>query len=187
MRQPEHPWQVDVIGAACCLALTAATIPFGLMPIKHDAAEARALGADLDSGKSELDDLGRSRLSLQAQEEEARAELAGCMVQLQPLENLNARMVFLTELVDSSGLELQETELGSSIVGPRYRTVPIRISGSGDYAECTAFLHHLRKRAPDTGVAALELSGNPESDVDLASFTFDLVWYAASSLAAADE
>ena len=62
--------------------------------------------------------------------------------------------------------------------------MPIVLSGQGSYSDSAAFLHRLHQSLPDTGVVAFELSGQPGRGKKT-QFRFNLVWYAAPTLAEA--
>jgi hypothetical protein len=100
-------------------------------------------------------------------------------LRLQPVSAVNQRLALITELASEQKLKLNEIQPGKAVHGNHYDTVPILITGSGNYRTVAAFLHRLHTTFPDTGVSAFSLSGSPATPDAAATFRFSLAWYAA--------
>ncbi len=74
------------------------------------------------------------------------------------------------------GVRTRRTEAAAQA---RYTTVPIRISGEGNYRSVAAFFRRLRERCHDTGVTGFDLKSVDKGDTTESRFVFNLVWYAA--------
>ena len=163
-------------GAATAIAVTIAAAVMIVQPLRRSMAEEARLETEL----SELEEQAAShRLDLEQRLGRLRTELAAAEVELLPVHQLNRRLADMTALLEQSGMTIQETELGETRGGRWFRTVPIRLAGTGSFPQCAAFLHELRSEMPDTGVIAFDLSGSPDRPGQPTSFRFDLVWFAA--------
>jgi Tfp pilus assembly protein PilO len=145
----------------------------------HEAGRVGLAGAvaKTEQARSALRDLER-RVG------EARRALADAPMRLESTARMNGRVAELNALASSRGLEIDEVRPGGPVAGPWFTQVPVRMTGSGPYASCLLFLHALARQFPDTGVAGIELRGDPTTDDTPAVFTFDLVWYAAPATSA---
>jgi Tfp pilus assembly protein PilO len=181
---PRRFGRLDAAGAAIAVAMTAAFYTLGVEPLRsaraaNDAARQGVAAAQstLDRARTELRDLER-RLA------EVRRAMAAAPLRLESTARMNTRVAEFNTLASARGLELDEVRPGAPSAGPWFTEVPIRIAGSGPYASCLFFLHALAVQFPDTGVASIELRGDPTTDDTPAIFTFDLVWYAAPRVSA---
>lgn len=144
------------------------------------AAQERELG-ELNQKAKELDEMRAAQSQRLTEIERA---LSGLRVRLQDAGALNQRLAELTNLADQigadprRGLKVEQITPGTPTVGPRFTTVPIRLSGVSTYAAASAFLERLQERFPDTGVTGLTLKVRGEDTAE-AEFGMDLVWYAA--------
>ncbi|MHC4219419.1 MAG: type 4a pilus biogenesis protein PilO [Planctomycetota bacterium] len=178
-------WHIDAAGLVACAVLTLLIVLFAIRPVVRHHAQRAARRSQLVEQRRRAEDLEASHRTLEGQRQRLTDEVAASRVQLEPTEFLNARLALIVELASASGIDIHETRPGKFREYPRYRAVPIRLAGKGTYPDCAAFFHRLHESLPDTGVVAFELSGNPGQSSPIASFRFDLLWYAAPALAGA--
>ena len=177
-RSPFRPqrWHVEIMGVGLFGLFSLAAFFIVVRPISH-AAIAR------DAAQSELAD----QRTLAAQIEDVCKQLkreVGLVqqaretswVHLEPVKLLNARMAQIINVAVAQNLVIDESRSRDVESGEQFQTIPINVSGTGNYSDCAAFLHELHERLHDVRVTAFELSDNPSSP---AQFQFDLVWYAA--------
>ncbi|QYU70895.1 aldehyde dehydrogenase family protein [Leptolyngbya sp. 15MV] len=127
-------------------------------------------------GANERESLESSVAAAKARVERLRERIRAESIQLGKLEDLNARNNALARLAEESRLRLDTIRPGDAVPGVRYTGVPIRLLGTGTYAECVEFLERLRRVFPDVGVNAFDLRSVPGGG---ATFVFDLVWFTA--------
>ena len=181
---------VDAVFAVGWVAVLFAGWAFIIAPAQ--SSEARK-AADL----SQLSELRTKSLELaqaaQAQRDrlaKLESELKRNPLQLAGVGALNQRIADLTALADqvsaatSVGLKIEQITPGAPVAGPRYTAVPIRLSGIATYVGAQVMLERLHERFPDTGVTAFSLASTQEGAAT-ASFTLELMWYAAPAGATA--
>jgi hypothetical protein len=176
--------QVHGLGVAACSLLTAVAVLTVVLPLKRERAAEIALRGLLEAAWQTAREAEQRQATLTRWLEDARARLQSAGVRLQPPGNLNLRLAEIAALVDASSMVTLQTELGRTRAERHYQTIEIKLTGTGRYSDCAAFLHRLRTSMPDMGVVSFDLSGNPRAAAAPANFRFDLVWYAAPALAA---
>lgn len=173
---------IDVIGTALCIAAAAAFYFFGLSPLlsaRQDAEHHEAKVAAKRATAAELSgDLARQHGVLR----DAERELAESPLQLAAASDVNARIARVADLARSCGLKLDVIVPGMPQRGKRFETVPIHLTGTGNYRTCVTMLHRLRQTFPDTTVTSLDLSADPADRQAVAQFTIGLLWHAAPEL-----
>ncbi len=180
-------WHIDAIGAGLCLLLTLGLYTMSISPLRaeQDALDDRRL--ELKAHQAKADKLSMTRIAVGEQLAGVKASVAEVKLELLPASQINGRIAAVGDLAAALGLKIDSIQPGEAISGSRYEMVPMTLAGSGTYAKCLAFIHELRKALPDTGVSALELSGNPSERSgekgSEARFRFELLWYAAPKLA----
>jgi Tfp pilus assembly protein PilO len=179
MRRPTPLLSIDATAVALLAALTGALYVLGARPLLDARADARSQEVLLASREEESARVRRLVEQTDVRLAQVRQRLVSAPLRLQGLDQTNARLKAIADLAAEHTLELNESRQGEPVPDLRYIRVPIRITGGGTYRACTLFIHHLRLRFPDTGLAAIELGGDPSSDSTAVRFVFDLVWYAA--------
>jgi len=174
---------IDISGAALCLVATGMFYVIALGPILDELKQAAASRAELDAQRAASQSLTRTLARDQAAYRAAQHELAQSPLQLAPVTDINKRLLDVTALARDCGLKLDIVLPGTATTGQRYETVPIHLSGTGNYGTCVDLLHKLRQKFPDTTVASLDLSADPADTKAAARFTIDLLWHAASTTA----
>jgi len=176
---------IDISGAALCLVATGMFYVIGLGPLlgeQRQAATSRAkVNAQRAIARGLTQTLARDKTAYRA----AQRELAESPLQLAPVTDVNKRILEVTALARECGLKLDVVLPGVPSAGRRYETVPIHLSGTGNYRTCVDLLHRLRQKFPDTTVTSLDLGADPADAKAGARFSIDLLWHAAPRIASA--
>jgi Tfp pilus assembly protein PilO len=172
-------WQIDAVGLGVCAALGAVWYFAGLQPVSQAAASRETLEAQLSERDTRLSELFSSRSTHQRTVTVLEEKIQAGSVNLRPVDDVNTRISELNTLAVRHDLRIDEVRPGAPVTLPRYVTVPIRLAGTGSYAECSRFMHALRSELRDIGVAGFDLRGEPEAPDKPPTFAFTLVWYAA--------
>lgn len=178
---------VHAAGAAALVALTLATFVLVVRPWNRQRSSLAALRQDLEAEQTRVADLESKRSLMQLRLSHSRNELSSIDLQLQSADVLNAQVAALTKLLESCGLVIQKTDIGSVREETWYRVVPITLTGTGRYRTCALFMQRLRETMPDVGIKSFQLSSNPRSGGGVAEFQLDLAWYAAPARTATAE
>jgi hypothetical protein len=133
----------------------------------------------LDTLRNESSGLSASMRTLSDQVGTAEQQLAQGKVRLGLSDRANQRLAELTSLFYDCSLAVDDIQAGRTSVGHSWDLVPIRIAGSGEYAQCVTALDRLRQRFGDMSVARLRLAGDPARSGEPETFSFQLLWHTA--------
>jgi len=172
-------WHIDAAGAAACLAVTALVYFAGIRPTLSKRAHAAGNRARLRHQRLKCTETSGLATDLQSQLLDTQKALANNAIRLQPASRVNQRVAGIADLATKSKLNIDDVRLGPSSSTSRYTAVPITLAGTGTYRTCIAFLHALNKTYPDTCVSTSEISSDPGDPASMATFKFELLWYAA--------
>jgi len=172
-------WQVDLIGTLFCLAVSAGVYFGAFRPLMSRHESITQQRAELTREQRKASQLAASANALHQRLREVRQELASSTITLHPVGHVNRQVAALTDLITDSGLKTNDIQLGEITRTDKFSVVPIRLVGVGQYGNVAMFLHELAGSFPDTGVAALQLSGRPEKPGEPGTFLIDVYWYAS--------
>jgi Tfp pilus assembly protein PilO len=171
-------WQIDAVGAATCAALAGVWALAGLSPLTEAKAERERAEASLRQLREECDQLARSEGQQDRELLALRQRLETAPMRLCPVEAVNQRVSDLAALAAEHGLRIDEIKPGSPEAGKQFVRVPIKMAGAGSYEALAGYLHAINKRFQDTGVARLDLRGEPEAMDRPARYSVELTWHA---------
>lgn len=175
-------WFMDAAGAAICIGATLAFYLGGVRPLVQRYTEAESYQSSINAQRKVLSQLTATFVTEQNCLAEAKRALANSPFQLESSADINKRIARIAGLASDCKLKLDEIRPDAPISGLRYETVAIHIIGEGNYRTCVALLYRLRQVFPDTTVTSFTLRGNPNDHKAVASFTIDLLWYAAANV-----
>lgn len=174
---------IDSAGIAMLLVVIAAAYALGV----HPALDRRA-AAELDRAtlitESENAKAATSALQDAIARRDAILARQGTQLILESSDQANSRISRLTALAAAEKIAIQQLTPGAPTrePGKPFISVPIRVQGSGEFAQCVSFLSRLRDEHRDIAVPTASLSiAQPASENQAArlDITLDLVWYAA--------
>jgi len=169
-------WPIDLAGLGCCLLLAGAGYVVAFLPVVKSERQVAMLSDEIEQAELRSEQLLQRSRTLDQSLASVQSRLDESALELEPAERVNRRVDVLTRKATASGLSLDEVLPHEPETGALYRTVPIRITGTGGYPDVASFLHRLRTELRDTTVRSLQLVTDPETGT---TFVFDLVWYAA--------
>lgn len=173
---------IDATGVGMCLLLTVAFYFIGLSPLLDRRHDAETHEAKVAAQRATAADLSMALAKYYGVFRDAERELADSPLQLAPASDVNTRIAQMADLARNCGLKLDVILPGLPSKGTRFETVPIHLTGTGNYRTCVAMLHRLKEKFPDTTVTSLNLSADPANAKAGARFSVDLLWHAAPVL-----
>ena len=174
-------WQIDALGAAVVCLAAGLWYFAGLQPL----SDARAAREELEQKVTMQQEVAQERTRLAETQErqlkKIKEDIATSSINLLAVEKINSHVSELTRAAGDSGLRVDEIKPSQPVALTRFTTVPIRLSGGGDYRSVTGFFRTLRRSHRDTGITGFKLqsqgaAGVPDSPE--LRFEVDLVWYA---------
>ena len=175
MRYTLTTLQVHLLGIAGMTVIGAIGYFVAIEPVLNQNAvqmrrESESRGADRDAIVAEANlRADRRRVDL------LHARLENLAIKLEAPARTNDRIVRMTKLAEASGLHVVTLEPGTSVSKPRHTLIPIRFSGTCDFAAMTSFLAALRAQFPDTRVDDLDLRSSGRTS----QFALTCTWFAA--------
>jgi len=171
---------IDIAGTAFCVAATAVFYVLALGPMLVQENQADTFREKVNAQRAIARGLTQTLAKGKTALRQAKRELAESPLHLAPVTAVNTRILAVTTLARECGLKLDVVLPGATSRGLRYETVPIHLSGTGNYRTCVDLLHRLRLKFPDTTVSSLDLGADPADPKAVARFSIDLMWHAAS-------
>ncbi|MGH7243438.1 MAG: hypothetical protein ACREJD_08490 [Phycisphaerales bacterium] len=172
---------VDLAGVAFILILTAVVAAGAVVPVVSARAAHRQLQEQLDVGRTTTRHLREQRADLEFNLARLEEDLKATRVDVEPVARLNSRLSRLTESAAKRKLELDRVAPDAPQKAPKATLVPIRIEGRGAFLSGRDWIADLRAEFPDVAIAGFQIGRDKSATGEIASFSFDLVWYAAPS------
>jgi len=173
---------VDLAGIAVILLLTGAVAAGAVVPVMSARASHRHLQDQLDTGRATARHLREQRADLEFNLNRLEEDLRSTRVEVEPVARLNSRLSRLTESASKRKLALDRVAPEAPQKAPKATLVPIKIEGRGAFLASRDWIADLRAEFPDVAIAGFQIARDKSATAESASFSFDLVWYAAPSL-----
>ena len=172
---------VDAIGIAV-LALLTAVFAFGLVaPLALRGRIAAARAEATVRQKQRLGGLTNQVHAAATSRDAARARLAASPLRLDPVGAMNRRLADVVSLAGACGVTVVDLKPGDPVKGHRCVTVPVRLTGRGNYRDVVAMLRRLQDALSDVHVTAFHLVGSPDDSSGVSSCVLDLRWRASAA------
>jgi len=170
-------WGVNSVGCGVCLIFTIGVYVVLIHPFwQHNSVHAQQK-QQLSSYSVKLRERTNHLGHLQHRLDGVRRHLKAGALQLKPASVINQHLAALTDLANEYHLNVGTIQPESAIHNQQYAAVRIRLTASGDFPNCTRFLHALHIQFPDTSVSSFDLAGEPQAPGTPVRFEIDLEWY----------
>jgi len=150
----------------------------GIRPLARRQTVAAQQRSQLDTRRAESRKLQGELDELKDRFAQTRQALSDSPLRLRPGARINAVLARISEQAVECDLKVDKLVPQPPQAGPRFKIVPIQLTGRGTFPNAARFLHRLRKELPDAGVVFLDLRG-VRGDPGEAEFQFRIEWYAA--------
>lgn len=174
-------WRIDGAGVAVCL-LAAVTLYITIVhPSRLRHRDHAAQQMKLESRRQAARKLADQDGLLKAQLQELNQALRDTPLKIREARFINNRLADVAQLAGACDLKIDQMQPGRRMVGSHYETIPIYLNGAGTYPTFARLLHELHEQNgfADTGIVSFDLSGDPASDSEDASFKLELAWHTA--------
>jgi len=176
---------VDLAAGAALLAIGGAAFWFGIRPVFHAEDEQRRLAAQLTASRQQLEVAQSEYEQVRGAIETTRDRLQRSAVVLHTADGLVNRQEEVTSTVTGGGLDLEQLVVGTVFRGELLDTIPLHITGAGEFPRVVAIMHELRARFPDMAITSFQLTGGgsegPSGNSRVVRFVLDIAWYTARS------
>lgn len=177
--------RTDAAGAGVVAALTAGLYFAVVAPAQRRQDAVQQQSALLDQIQGDIAAVRRKHEVLLARGSQLDQQLARYRINPEPPSRINARIASINELAAQHGLVLNEVRSDPGSATSTGIAVPIRLGGTGAYAQFASFIAALHRAFPDVAVSSFELAGTPlDAGRNQPIFSADLVWHACAEGAA---
>jgi hypothetical protein len=169
---------VDLAALGVFALLVVIAYVVGVNPViqRHQGFDMQAAELKVKQGKAR--GLSAKVARVASEITQIKQELANNAITLTPADQVNSHLARIALLAGECGLKIDQLRPDKSLNGPRYKTVPIYLVGSGSFPACVKLLQELKRKFPDTSVASFEVSGDPTKSDEPTKLRVDLLWYA---------
>lgn len=182
MNQSSKPWRgwgIDLAGLCICLAMTTVVYVVGIHPQFARQVEADQARRTLIQKENEAATLVNTLTRLKSELATVEQELNDSPLRLLPTSAINQRIADLAKHAEANNLKINKVQPSKPEAGTYYSTVPIHLTGAGQFTDVVAFLHRLHADFKDMGVSSWAVNGDPATPDTKAEFTLGLSWFAA--------
>ena len=177
-------WIMHLGGVVGLLAITAGGVMLGVRPAIDRAQELRGMITSVNERDQKARAAEAAHAAAQGLDRRLTAELEKA-VRLLPHTRINERLADLTARAEKRGVRVEQITPGNPTMHTRATAVPIRLSGSGTYAEVTRLLREFRAEYRDMALVSLQMTGQPAKSGEKGSCVAEFTWYAAPAVSAA--
>lgn len=169
---------IDAAGIGAILAISFAGYWVGVRPAMKRTEEIKSAFNSLASREREAREAEAARLDVERELAAATASLASA-VRLVPVSKMNERLAALADAAKRNDIAVSQLTPGAPVIGPKYVSVPVKLSGSCSYLGLTDLLRQIRRDMPDTAVSTIAIAVDPSGKEATSAYSIDLVWFAA--------
>lgn len=169
-------WRLDAAALLACALVTLLMYVVLIRPVVNAQNEYARLLPERSEKEQTLRTAQASLNTMREQLESAREQVEQLPLRLESSAQVNTRLARLAEMAAEAGLELHEMRPSEVWAGDRYDTVPIVLSGSGNYRNVTTFMRNVHEQFADTAVVGFDLSSGGATKGQ-ATFGVGLAWY----------
>ena len=170
-------WHIDLAGFAVCVGVSCLAYALTLGPLLRQKSGLAVQREESVVQTRNSTVLKATLRTLKHRAIKIREELESTDRTLEAADRINHHLARLTEVLNSSGLQIDTVTAGRIRQGPNCSFIPIAVVGSGSYLQCLSALHQLRRRMGDVSVVGFDLEGVPNQSEGLANFMLDMFWY----------
>jgi len=178
-------WRIDAAGLGACALITGLAYLAVVRPVWLAQAESDRLVPILSRKQEDLRSARAALAKLREDLEDTRAQVQDLPLRLESSTQVNSRLARLADLASRSGLELHQMLPDQTHTGARYDTVPIKLSGAGDYRKVTRFMRDVHEQFADIAIVGFDLSAG-RAGQGQARFDIGLAWYTIPALGNAE-
>lgn len=169
---------IDLVGAACVVALAGGVFFFGVRPHTLARAERAASVLREQTLQRVLDQARVEQRRVDEDLQKAAADIGARMIELRPVSDRNRVIAELAGVAADAGLRIDNVSPGEAHRGRLMTVTGIRLSGRGDPGAFAGYLQFLHESFPDIALRTMEVVALGQEAKDGVSFSVDLAWRA---------
>lgn len=176
---------LDAGACIVILAIAGAAFWLGVWPVMRSETQARLLAKRMGDSQTQLD-------QTQRQYRQLREQIAGTIDRLEDIEivlntpdQLAARQADIGRVFAGFGLTVEQLSVGEIESGELLDTVPLRLTGAGDFPDLVRTMHGMRDEFPDMAITTFQIAGtgaartNDRKEEPSITFGLNLDWFVA--------
>ena len=171
--------RVDIAGAGVTLLLSGIFALGVLRPLFSQSAQSAATTDAAARERKHLESIQATILALSSDIDRTTTQISSHPVQLLPASSLNVRLADIASLANECKLTIKDLKPGDSSAAAHYISLPILLSGNGNYCDVAAMIHLLHHRLPDVEISAFRFTSNADQTRLGCNFDLELSWRAS--------
>jgi Tfp pilus assembly protein PilO len=137
---------VNITGAAAVALLVAGSVAFGVVPLYKQGTQKVAEAARLKSELAALDGLSQTLNQVESERKGTEALLTEYEKRLPRSSETNVFIKELATVTKAAGIQVDGTTYPTTLKDAGgYKSLPVQVSGTGDWESCYKFLTGLRQ------------------------------------------
>lgn len=169
-------WRIHVFGVAACLLVAGLMYVVLIAPTINTQKEHARLMPLVSEKQESLRNARFILTELKQSLEDTQAQVQALPLRLDSASQVNSRLARIADLAATAGLEVHAMQPEDTWGGDRFDTVPIVLTGEGDYRKITGFMRQVNEQLADIAVIGFTMSSK-DSISGRAEFGIGLAWY----------
>jgi Tfp pilus assembly protein PilO len=177
---PRKISSTDLAGVAVSLMLSA-VFALGVLHPLHDKGLRSA--AATDAAARERQHVANLQATIQALStdlDRRTTQVSSNPFRLLPASGLNTRLADVASLANACRLTIKDLKPGDAIPTAHGISLPIQMTGSGNYCDLARLIHLLHQQLPDLEVNTFRLTANADEPRANCNFDLELQWRASA-------
>jgi Tfp pilus assembly protein PilO len=150
--------KVNAAGAAAVILVLAGTVAFGIAPVYKEGTQKIHDANRLKAELAALDGLSQTLAQMEEERKQTEALLAENEKRLPSSSETNVFIKELAKVTNAAGIQVDGTNYPTTLKDSGgYKSLPVQVSGTGDWEACYKFLTGLRSMNRLTRLDSLAL------------------------------
>jgi len=136
---------VNIAGSAAVVLLVAGTVSFGIIPLHKKGTQNIEDGKHLKTQLAALDGLSQTLTQMEEERQQTEKRLAETEKRLPSSSETNVFIKELAKVTQAAGIQVEGTTYPTTLKDAGgYKSLPVQVTGTGDWDSCYKFLTGLR-------------------------------------------
>ena len=149
---------VNIAGTAAVVLLVAGTVSFGIIPLRKQGTQNIVDGESLKMQLKSLDGLSQTLTQMEEERQQTEGRLRETEKRLPNSSETNIFIKELAKVTQAAGIQVDGTTYPTTLKDAGgYKSLPVQVTGTGDWDSCYKFITGLRSMNRLTRLDSLAL------------------------------